>query len=125
MPDNFGISADPQDEAANSYCNSMPAGCSMRRSGAEGMLAKESTMTTPEDLGPGDRSSDSDDRIREFLERHGGPGARKANVVVDVGGLSGWSEVYAADGYTLRCDWSRMGEHQEMKFSENPPAHSR
>jgi hypothetical protein len=26
-----------------------------------------------------------------------------------------------ADGYTLRCDWSRMGTKEEMTFSELPP----
>jgi hypothetical protein len=81
-------------------------------------------MSASENLGPGDLSSDSNDRIREFLERHGGPGVRKAKVVVDTSGLGGWSEVYAADGYTLRCDWSRMGDRQEMKFTESPPASS-
>jgi hypothetical protein len=82
-------------------------------------------MSATEDLGPGDQTSDRDDRIREFLARHGGPGSRKANAEDDVSGLSGWSEVYAADGYTLRCDWSRIGDRQEMKFTERPPAHSR
>jgi hypothetical protein len=35
--------------------------------------------------------------------------------------MCGWSEVYAADGYRLRCDWSRMGSREEMKFSEIAP----
>jgi hypothetical protein len=119
------ISAGPQNEAANSYFNTMRACCSMRRTGNLRQFAKGSPMPTTEDLGPGDQSSDSSDRIREFLERHGGPGAREAIVVDDIAGFSGWSEVYAADGYTLRCDWSRMGDRQEMKFTENPPAPSR
>jgi hypothetical protein len=89
------------------------------------MRVGEITMSSTEDLGPGDISSDSSDRIREFLARHGGLAARKASAGDTVAGLSGWSEVYAADGYTLRCDWSRMGGLQEMKFTENPPPHSR
>ncbi len=73
---------------------------------------------------PGDHSSDGSDRIQEFLARHGGPAARKGNAGDVVAGISGWSEVYAADGYTLRCDWSRMGGRQEMQFSEQPPRSS-
>lgn len=73
----------------------------------------------------GDISSDSNDRIQEFLARHGGPADRKAATGDTNAGLSGWSEVYAADGYTLRCDWSRMGTLREMKFTENPPPHPR
>jgi hypothetical protein len=79
-------------------------------------------MSGSEDPGSGDISSDSNDRIQEFLARHGGLAARKARAGDTNAGLSGWSEVYAADGYTLRCDWSRMGTLQEMKFTENPPA---
>ena len=81
-------------------------------------------MSGTEDLGPGDVSSDSNDRIREFLARHGGPGARKASAGNTAEGLSGWSEVYAADGYTLRCDWARTGSRQEMRFTESPPTQS-
>jgi len=81
-------------------------------------------MSDTDKLGPGDISSDGRDRIREFLARHGGQAARKANAGDTVAGLNGWSEVYAADGYALRCDWSRMGSRQEMKFSEIPPPHS-
>ena len=82
-------------------------------------------MSGTEELGPGDISSDSNDRIQEFLARHGGPAACKGSAGNTVVGLSGWSEVYAADGYTLRCEWSRMGGLQEMKFTENPPPSAR
>lgn len=81
-------------------------------------------MPVTEYAGPGDESSDSSDRIQEFLARHGGPAARKGDAGDIVAGISGWSEVYAADGYTLRCDWSRTGDRQEMQFSEHPPGHS-
>jgi hypothetical protein len=68
-----------------------------------------------------ENSADNSDRIRDFFARHGGPATRSGNAGETVPGLSGWSEVYAADGYTLRCDWSRMGDLQKMQFNENPP----
>ena len=94
------------------------------KGGMRPRMLGETIMSGTEDLGPGDVSSDRNDRIREFLARHGGPAARKASAGNTVVGLSGWSEVYAADGYTLRCDWSRTGGRQEMKFTENPPPRS-
>jgi hypothetical protein len=78
-----------------------------------------------ESLGPGDQSPDGNDRVEEFLARHGGPGTRETDIGSDPVGQSGWSVVYAADGYTLRCDWSRTGELQRMKFTERPPADPR
>ena len=33
----------------------------------------------------------------------------------------GWSEVYAADGYLLRCDWSKLGGRVAMTFTEVAP----
>jgi hypothetical protein len=66
-------------------------------------------------------SSDGGERVRQFLSRHGGPapiGEREAEMEQ---GTRGWSEVYAADGYALRCEWSRMGERIEMQFREIPP----
>jgi hypothetical protein len=68
-------------------------------------------------------SPDSQDRIREFLARHGGPSPRPSREEITQSGVCGWSEVYAADGYRLRCDWSRMGSLEEMKFSEISPTH--
>ncbi len=73
-------------------------------------------------IAPGDASPDSQDRIEDFLARHRGPessGARREEV--DASGLRGWYEVYAADGYRLRCDWSRMGSRQELQFTEIGP----
>jgi hypothetical protein len=70
-----------------------------------------------------DPSPDSEDRIREFLARHGGPSRRPRREETNQSGVCGWSEVYAADGYRLRRDWSRMGSREEMKFSEIPPTH--
>jgi hypothetical protein len=68
-----------------------------------------------------ENSADNSDRVRDFYARHGGPAARAGSAGETVPGLSGWSEVYAADGYTLRCDWSRTGNLQRMQFNENPP----
>jgi hypothetical protein len=67
-------------------------------------------------------SPDDADRIKDFWNRHGGPGAgitRKGNTLP---GISGWSEVSAADGYILRCDWSRSGSRQELQYIEKPPS---
>ena len=68
----------------------------------------------------GDDSSDSEDRVQDFLSRHGGAAASPPREEAINPGL-GWSEVYAADGYTLRCDWSQVGMKKEMSFSELPP----
>ncbi|MDB6084888.1 MAG: hypothetical protein JWN43_2769 [Gammaproteobacteria bacterium] len=67
-----------------------------------------------------DDSPDGEDRIRDFLSRHGGPGPSPPREQ-KIDSVRGWSEVYAADGYTLRCDWTRLGTREEMAFSELPP----
>jgi hypothetical protein len=68
-----------------------------------------------------DTSPDGGDRIRDFWDRHGGPGVRPKNAGETVPGISGWSEVYAADGYILRCDWSQSGDRKQMHFTEKAP----
>jgi len=68
-----------------------------------------------------DLSPDADERIRDFLSRHGGAGTPSARDELHPSGDSGWSEIYAADGYVLRCDWSRIGSREEMRFAELPP----
>lgn len=73
------------------------------------------------DLFANDASPDHDERIQEFLARHGGASDDPPREHRDASGLSGWSEVQAADGYRLRRDWSRFGEGAEMKFSELSP----
>jgi hypothetical protein len=68
----------------------------------------------------GNVSPDGQERLRDFLARHrGADGARRAAH----GGsdTSGWYEVYAADGYCLRCDWSRVGGREEWKYAEFGP----
>jgi hypothetical protein len=75
-------------------------------------------IQTPSD----DDSSDSEDRIQDFLARHGGASSRPSREEAVDADAQGWSEVYAADGYTLRCDWSRIGSKEELSFSEIPPS---
>jgi hypothetical protein len=66
-------------------------------------------------------SSDHADRIKDFLDRHGGPSNRASKTEESAPGVQGWTEVYASDGYILRCDWSCFGNREEMQFSEIPP----
>jgi hypothetical protein len=66
-------------------------------------------------------SPDDSDRIKDFCSRHGGPGAMSPCKGDTLPGISGWTEVYAADGYVLRCDWSRSGGLREMQYTERPP----
>jgi hypothetical protein len=75
-------------------------------------------MTTPPLK---DNSPDRAERIEDFLTRHGGRGARAVRSEDITPEIQGWSEVYAADGYTLRCEWSRFGSTEQLKYSEIPP----
>jgi hypothetical protein len=69
-----------------------------------------------------DPSPDHDDRLKDFLSRHGGPGTQAESTGESDGGVRGWSEVYAHDGYSLRCEWSSFGSRKEMTYSEIAPA---
>jgi hypothetical protein len=89
----------------------------------EAFVQQDKSGNAPPGAPPGaplDDTPDSQDRIQDFLNRHGGPGAARRQAA-DPAGTAGWYEVYAADGYCLRCDWSRMGSREEMKFSEIGP----
>jgi hypothetical protein len=68
-----------------------------------------------------DPSPDHDERLRDFFARHGGPATRPVHQVQSAGGVQGWSEAYANDGYVLRCDWSAFGTRKEMQYSEIAP----
>jgi hypothetical protein len=68
-----------------------------------------------------DRSPDHDERIRDFLSRHGGRGTRGARQGETAGGIQGWSEIYAGDGYALRCEWSKFGSEEKLSYSEIAP----
>jgi hypothetical protein len=69
----------------------------------------------------GEASPDSEDRIQDFLARHGGAGSTPRREERIPSGDGGWYEVYAADGYRLRCEWSRIGSRAEFKYSEVAP----
>lgn len=72
-----------------------------------------------------DSSPDSEERIKDFLARHGGPGSTPRREESKPPGDRGWYEIYAADGHGLRCEWSRIGGREELKFSEvSPGAHA-
>jgi hypothetical protein len=68
-----------------------------------------------------DRSPDYEDRLKDFLARHGGGGTQSDREGESAKGLQGWSEVFAKDGYALRCEWSTMGSRHEMKYLEIAP----
>jgi hypothetical protein len=68
-----------------------------------------------------DASPDHDERLKDFFARHGGPGPRGIRRGQSAGGVQGWSEAHAGDGYVLRCDWSTFGTREEMKYSEIAP----
>ena len=65
---------------------------------------------------------DDDLRIRDFLARHGGADGASPRREETPDGQRGWSEVYAADGHILRCDWFKEGGRTEMRYVERPPA---
>jgi hypothetical protein len=77
-------------------------------------------MIQDEDVGI-DPPSDDSDRIKDFFSRHGGPGTTSRRFGRSQGGLQGWSEIVARDGHVLRCDWSRSGTREELKYSEVAP----
>jgi hypothetical protein len=69
----------------------------------------------------GDDSPDSEDRLQDFLARHAGAGSIPRREERVPSGERGWYEVSAADGYRLRCEWSRVGGRTELNFSELAP----
>ena len=68
-----------------------------------------------------DRSPDHDERIRDFFARHGGRGTQDPREEESAGGIQGWSEIYAGDGYALRCEWSKIGTQERLSYSEIAP----
>jgi hypothetical protein len=68
-----------------------------------------------------DESPDRDERIKDFFARHGGAGSLTPRKGESEGGVQGWSEVYACDGYALRCEWSAFGSKEKMTYSEIAP----
>ena len=64
---------------------------------------------------------DGKERILEFLARHGGGAPDIEHEGISFGGTAGWSEVHAADGYRMRCEWSELGSTRQMSFVEIAP----
>jgi hypothetical protein len=69
-------------------------------------------------------SSDHQDRIADFIKRHGGPAAAASRQERIDAGYRGWSEIHAADGYVLRTEWSRSELRSTMNVSELAPPFS-
>jgi hypothetical protein len=71
---------------------------------------------------PGVVDADGKERIAAFLKRHGGAAPDVEHEADRLAGESGWSEVHAADGHRLRCEWSVFGsEERQMSFVEIAP----
>jgi len=66
-------------------------------------------------------SVDGKRRVEDFLAQHGGRGARPEAQSEAANASRGWSEIYAADGHVLRCDWTLDGTTTHMRFSEIDP----
>jgi hypothetical protein len=66
-------------------------------------------------------SIDGEERVLGFLARHGGAATDQEHEGERYEGSSGWSEVHAADGYRLRCEWSLLGSERKMNFVEIAP----
>jgi len=73
------------------------------------------------DESPEHSSADHQDRIDDFIKRHGGSAPMAGRQERFDGGYRGWSEIYAADGYVLRTEWSRSELRATMNVSELPP----
>jgi hypothetical protein len=69
-------------------------------------------------------SADHQERIEDFMKRHGGPApAARRQGRLDAG-YRGWSEIYAADGYVLRTEWSRSELRVTLNVAEYSPSFS-
>jgi hypothetical protein len=66
-------------------------------------------------------SIDGKERVLDFLSRHGGAALVAEHEGERLEGTRGWSDVHAADGYRLRCEWSELGSERQMSFVEIAP----
>ena len=78
--------------------------------------------TGPVDETPERWSADHQDRIEDFMKRHGGPAPAAGRQGRIDAGYRGWSEIYAADGYVLRTEWSRSELRGTINVSELAPS---
>jgi hypothetical protein len=67
-------------------------------------------------------SADHQDRVEDFMKRHGGPAPAASRQGSIDAGYRGWSEIYAADGYALRTEWSISELRSTINVSERPPS---
>ena len=74
------------------------------------------------DAAPERWPADHQDRIEDFMKRHGGPAPAASRQGCIDAGYRGWSEIYAADGYVLRTEWSRSELRGTMNVSELAPS---
>jgi hypothetical protein len=80
-------------------------------------------LHTPTEYEDGDRrreeiSVDDLERIGEFKKRHGGLIDSASRNGRFESGCGGWSEIYAADGYVLRVEWSQSEMRGAMRVFE-------
>jgi hypothetical protein len=66
-------------------------------------------------------SADHQQRIHDFMQRHGGPAPSPRRQGRLDAGYRGWSEIYAADGYVLRTEWSRSELRATLNVAEFLP----
>jgi len=76
------------------------------------------------DESPERLSADHQERIDDFMERHGGPASLPRRHGRLDSGYRGWSEIYAADGYVLRTEWSRSELRVTLNVAEYSSSYS-
>src|SRR5665213_4299947 len=79
-------------------------------------------VTNAVDDSPEQYSPDHRYRIEDFMKRHGGPSAAVTQQGRMEAGYRGWPEIYAADGYMLRPEWSRDELRGTIQVAEYPPS---
>lgn len=92
--------------------------------GIQALAAGSESIDAIDDESPGGFSADHQDRIEDFMKRHGGPAPVASRQGRSDAGYRGWSEMYAADGYVLRTEWSRSELRATMSISEFPRSRS-
>jgi hypothetical protein len=65
--------------------------------------------------------TDFEDRVKEFLHRHGDqlPSTRTEGALDH--GLRGWMEIQSRDGYVLRIEWSKSALRSAFVATERGP----